>query len=93
MSEIPWDELQQESKKFLTKNNKINYRSPEASREMFVEKIRTYIPWIENLSMALWCITERKTELPFCEFCGNKALFVSSEKTFRTYCLNCKDKY
>ena len=93
MNEIPWNELQQESKKFLTKNNKINYRIPEASREMFVEKIRVYIPWIESLSMALWCITERKTEMPSCEFCGNKALFVSSEKIFRTYCLDCKNKY
>lgn len=93
MSEVPWNELQQESKKFLTKNNKINYRIPEASREMFVEKIRTYIPWVESLSMALWCISGRKIEIPSCEFCGSQALFISSEKVFRTYCLDCKDKY
>jgi hypothetical protein len=93
MSEVPWDDLQQESKKFLTKNNKINYRSLEPSREMFLEKIRTYIPWVESLSMALWCISGRKIEMPSCEFCGSPAYFVQSEKAYRTYCLNCKDKY
>lgn len=90
MNEIPWNELQQESKKFLTKNNKINYRIPEASREMFVEKIRTYIPWVESLSTALWCISGRKIEIPSCEFCGSQALFISSKKVFRTYCLICQ---
>lgn len=90
--DIPWKELEKEVKNHLTKNGKINRRSPEDYRMSFINKVKKYIPWIKNISEIIWCVTERKIEQPLCKYCGKPAFFKISEQTFRNYCIDCTSK-
>lgn len=82
--EIPWSEFEEKSKKLLTASGRINMRSPEAPRQLFLEEIRSYIPWVEDIPRALWCISERKIELPLCKYCSSPA-FLLMLKNFCLY--------
>ena len=87
-----YKKLEEKAKQFYTKKHNINGRVPLETRNQFISEVKIIAPWVLTLEDALYAISNQDGKGPVCKFCGNKAFYSKKIKSYRNYCINCKDK-
>ena len=87
-----YKKLEEKAKQFYTKKHNINGRVPLETRNQFINEVKIIASWVLSLEDALYAISNQDGKGPVCKFCGNKAFYSKKIKSYRNYCINCKDK-